>query len=112
MRHRVNEFRRFVGHFFRYLLHVQEVLAGLLVLIVLGGVTISRVEGIELGRAIYFAFITGLTIGYGDITPQTALGSVVSVGIGLIGMVFTGITVAVATRALADMVKEREHHNG
>lgn len=109
MRHRVHEFNRFIGYFVRYVLHVQEVLVGLLVLIVLGGVAIARLEGIQLGRAIYFAFITGLTIGYGDITPQTALGSIVSVCIGLIGMVFTGITVAIATRALADMVKEREN---
>ena len=81
-------------------------LVGLLVLLFLGGFTISRVENLELGDGIYFAFITGLSIGYGDITPATAWGRVVSVLIGLIGMIFVGLTVAVATRALADSIKE------
>ena len=58
-------FSTFVLHFFRYAFYVRHVLIGLLVLIVLGGITISQVEGIELGDAIYFAFITGLSIGYG-----------------------------------------------
>jgi hypothetical protein len=67
------------------------------------------VEGIPLGRAIYFACITGLTIGYGDITPKTGCGMIASIAIGLIGMIFTGITIAVATRALADL---GGHHRG
>ena len=66
-------------------------------------------EGIPLGKAIYFACITGLTIGYGDITPETGWGMIASVAIGLIGMIFTGITIAIATRALADLGK---HHRG
>ncbi|MDC0937341.1 potassium channel family protein, partial [Pirellulales bacterium] len=56
---------------------------------------------------VYFAFITGLSIGYGDIAPTTGLGRVMSVAIGLTGMIFVGLSVAVSTRALADTVK---HH--
>jgi voltage-gated potassium channel len=107
MARRTGAFTIFARCFLRYVLYVRELLAGLIVLIVLGGVAISRIERIELGDAIYFAFITGLSIGYGDIAPVTVWGRVVSVGIGLIGMVFVGVTVAVATRALADTVK---HH--
>jgi hypothetical protein len=95
----------FVRYFFNYAYRVRAVLVGLLLLLVAGGVTISQVEGIALDKAIYFAFITGLSIGYGDITPETAWGRVLSVAIGLIGMVFVGITVAVATRALADSTR-------
>ena len=57
----------------------------------LAAITISRVENLEIGDGIYFAFITGLSIGYGDITPVTAWGRVVSVFIGLIGMIFVGV---------------------
>ncbi len=110
MGHRASAFITFARHFIRYALYVREVLVGVLLLIVLGGVTISQVEGIELGNAIYFAFITGLSIGYGDITPATAWGRVVSVAIGLTGVVFTGVTVAVATRALADAIKHGGKH--
>ena len=98
-------FSTFLRHFVRYAFYVRHVLLGLLALIVLGGVAISQLEGIELGDAIYFAFITGLSIGYGDISPETAAGRVVSVLIGLVGMLFVGITVAIATRALAEMAR-------
>jgi voltage-gated potassium channel len=91
----------FVRAFAHSALHVREVIVSLLVLIVGGGFTISLLEDIALGDAIYFAFITGLSIGYGDISPETAVGKVVSVAIGLVGMVFVGLTVAIATRALA-----------
>ena len=66
---------------------------------------IWRVEDIPLGDAIYFAFITGLSIGYGDISPATAGGQLISILIGLFGMLFVGITVAIATRALADVTR-------
>ena len=95
----------FARHFIRYALYVRGVLVSLILLLVLGGVAVSLVEGIPLGEAIYFAFITGFTIGYGDISPETALGRVISVAIGLTGMIFTGVTVAIATRALADAVR-------
>jgi hypothetical protein len=110
MRQRASAFVTFGGYFVRYALHIREVLVGLLLLIVLGGVAISRIEGIDLGEGIYFAFITGLSIGYGDIHPTTGWGQVVSVAIGLIGLIFTGVTVAVATRALADSLKHLRKH--
>ena len=98
-------FSVFVASFLRYVRHIQEVVVSLILLLLLGGFVISRVENIKLLDGFYFAFITGLSIGYGDITPQTAIGKVVSVGIGLIGMLFVGITVAIATRALTDIAK-------
>ena len=102
-----SEFITFASHFIRYAFYLRGVLVGLLILVFLGGFTISRVENLGLGEGIYFAFITGLSIGYGDISPTTAGGRVVSVLIGLIGMIFVGLTVAVATRALADSIREK-----
>ena len=101
----------FVRAFARSGSRVGEVTVSLLALIVLGGVTISQLENMSLGDAMYFAFITGLSIGYGDITPETVMGRLISVFIGLIGMLFMGITVAIATHALADVVREQESHN-
>jgi voltage-gated potassium channel len=60
---------------------------------------------------VYFAFITALSIGYGDIHPETSLGKIVSVGIGLIGMLFVGCTVAVANRALRDTAERFNRKN-
>lgn len=90
----------------KHALHVREMIASSVLLIVLGGVAISKLEGIPLSDGSYFAFITGLTIGYGDIVPETTWGRVVSVAIGFIGMLLTGLMVAIANRALADTFKK------
>jgi hypothetical protein len=95
----------FVDDFVRLTMHIRELILLLLFLIVTGGFVISELEGIKLGDALYFAFITGLSVGYGDIAPTTTTGKIVSVAIGLVGTLFVGLTAAVATHALADTVK-------
>ena len=85
---------------------VREVLGCLIVLIILHGVLFSLFEGKDIGSSIYFAFITGFTIGYGDITPVTTLGRIVAVFTGLWGTVFVGLVVAINTRALRATVKQ------
>jgi Na+-translocating ferredoxin:NAD+ oxidoreductase RnfE subunit len=79
-----------------------------LVLVIVGALIISRVEGMSLGDSIYFAFITGFTIGYGDIAPITIIGRVTSVFIGLTGIVFTGLVVAVSSKALHSAVEKEK----
>jgi voltage-gated potassium channel len=66
----------------------------------------SIVEGISIGNSMYLSFITAFTIGYGDITPVTIIGRVLSVIIGLIGIIFTGLVIAIATRALVSTIQE------
>jgi hypothetical protein len=110
MSHRQRDFAIFLKYFFRYLYIVRHLLLVLVAHLLIGGVVIAYLEGLQFGESIYFAYITGLTIGYGDIEPVTTWGRFVSVVIGIIGMLFTGLTVAVATRALADTVKEIVHH--
>ncbi len=91
----------FVRYFFEIAWEVNHVIFALLVVVILGGFLISRVEGISLADSVYFAFVTGFTIGYGDITPNTIIGRVISLIIGLTGIVFTGIVVAISVRALS-----------
>lgn len=102
----LHQFVVFVRCIFRYAHYLRGILVGLLMLIMLGGVAISYLEDLPLGDAIYFAFVTGMTIGYGDISPKTPGGRVISAGVGLVGVVFTGLYVAIATRALADTAKQ------
>ena len=51
-------------------------------------------------------FVTGLTIGYGDIVPRQALSRALAIGIGVSGLFLTGliagITVYAMRRALTD----------
>jgi len=72
----------------------------LVTLVVLLGVVFSLVEKISVFEGIYHSFITALTIGYGDISPHTRSGMILSVFIGIIGMVATGIIVALAIQAV------------
>ena len=89
-------------------MYVRELVVGLLLLIVGGGFAISVVERLTVGKALYFAFITSMTIGYGDITPETSAGRAISVAIGMIGTILTGIVVAIATRSLADLARSHQ----
>ena len=64
------------------------------------GLLISLVEGWSVGDAMYFTFITGLTIGYGDIAPRQALARVLAIGIGVCGLFLTGVIAAIAVHAM------------
>jgi len=46
-------------------------------------------------------------VGYGDIVPTTALGRIISVVIAMLGIVYVGIIVAIATRALTLAVHQQ-----
>ena len=96
----------FLRNVINAILLVREVLTCLVILILLNGLLFAFVEGQDLGSSIYFAFITGLTIGYGDITPATSLGRIVAVLTGLWGTIFVGLVVAINTRALRATVKQ------
>jgi hypothetical protein len=71
---RIKVFSIFVKRFAHYTMLVGEVLACLIGLILSGGVIFSFVEDIDLRLALYFACITGLTIGYGEVVPTTPMG--------------------------------------
>lgn len=82
-------------------LHVLwPVLSVLLGIIVALGVVIGVIEGWSVGESIYFAFQTGLTIGFGDVVPKTLLARALAILIGLCGLLSTALLAAVAVRAL------------
>ena len=64
------------------------------------GLLTGFVEGWSLGDAIYFTFITGLTIGYGDLIPRQALTRALAIGIGYFGLFVTGVIAAIAVHAM------------
>ena len=99
-------FKRFTSHFFYIFWQVRSVIFSLIALIVIGAMVIAYVEKMPFGDALYFSFVTGLTIGYGDIAAKTVLGRLVALLIGLIGIIFTGMVVAVAVRAVQKSFEE------
>ena len=64
------------------------------------GLLTGFVEGWSLGDAVYFTFITGLTIGYGDLVPRQALTRALAIGIGYFGLFVTGVIAAIAVHAM------------
>jgi hypothetical protein len=79
---------------------VWPILSGVITVMVGCGLTIWRIEDWGLGEALYFTFVTGLTIGYGDFTPKHFLARVLALVIGFAGIVLTGLVAAVTVKAL------------
>ncbi|HJS22108.1 MAG TPA: potassium channel family protein [Steroidobacteraceae bacterium] len=88
--------RLFLAKLGEGLREVWPVVSGLLALMVVLGIIVGRIEGWSLGESLYFAFISGLTIGYGDLAPKAGLGRVLAVAIGMLGILLTGLIAAVS----------------
>jgi hypothetical protein len=78
---------------------IWPVLSALLLLKALLGAVVGLIEGWGIWQGIYFAFITGLTIGYGDLAPHLALTQFLAVTIGFLGVTLTGLVAALAVKA-------------
>ena len=94
--------RKFVAGLLAGLRVVWPILSGLLVLIVMFGVVAGLVEGWSVQESIYFSFVSGLTIGYGDFAPKTFLGRALAISIGVCGILMTALVAAIAVSALTD----------
>jgi hypothetical protein len=79
---------------------VWPILSVLLVLIVALGVVVGLLEGWSIHESIYFAFVSGLTIGYGDLAPKSLLTRALAIVIGVCGVLVTALVAAIAVKAL------------
>lgn len=92
--------RLFVADLWTGLRVVWPILSALLVVMMGLGVVVGLIEGWRLSDSLYFAFVSGLTIGYGDLVPKTLLSRVLAVVIGTTGILLTGLVAAIAVQAL------------
>ena len=74
----------------------------LLALICMLGLVVGRMESWQKFDAIYWAFITALTIGYGDIRPLKKRSRILSIVIGCFGLMLGGILVAITVKAASN----------
>jgi Ion channel len=83
-------------------IHVAwPILSTILAIQVVLGLLIGFVEGWSVGDTVYFTFVTGLTIGYGDIVPrQATLARALAIGIGISGLFLTGLIAGIAVYAM------------
>jgi hypothetical protein len=93
--------RRFLKDLSSGLMVVWPILSGLLGCVIAFGMIAGWIEGWSLHESLYFAFVSGLTIGYGDLAPKTQLARALAIMIGFCGVLFTALTAAVAVKALS-----------
>ena len=93
-------------HFFRAIWLIKAVILMLVALIVAGAAALTFVEKMPFSDTLYFAFVTGLTIGYGDIVVKTPFGRLVALFVGFIGILFTGLMAAVLVYAVRESIEE------
>ena len=84
---------------------VWPIVSGLFLIMMLLGMAIAWREGWGLGEGLYFAFVSGLTIGYGDLVPKHPVSRTLAVCIGFTGILLTGLVAAIAVRALERATK-------
>ena len=87
---------------------VWPILSVLLVLIIALGLVVGLLEGWSMHESIYFAFVSGLTIGYGDLAPKSLLTRVLAIAIGVCGVLVTALVAAIAVKALTAATDEGE----
>jgi Ion channel len=98
---RSREIRRiFFAELFRLIRLIWPILSGVIFAMVGPGLLIGRIEGWRIVDALYFTFVTGLTIGYGDLTPRHVVSRLLAVVIGLAGIMLTGLVAAITVQAL------------
>ena len=98
----------FVAGRFTGLRVVWPILSVLLGLIIALGLVVGVIEGWSVHESIYFAFVSGLTIGYGDLAPKSLLTRVLSIVIGVCGVLVTALVAAIAVRALTAATDRNE----
>ena len=97
--------RNFVAGLLTGLRVVWPILSVLLGAIVVLGLVVGFLEGWSVQESIYFAFVSGLTIGYGDLAPKTLLTRTLAILIGVCGVLLTALVAAVAVKALTVLRK-------
>jgi hypothetical protein len=92
----------FLGALWTELRVVWPILSGLVGTQLVLGMLVGYLEGWRMSDAAYFTFVTGLTIGYGDLVPVRLATRLITVMIGFSGVLLTGLVAAVGVRALQE----------
>lgn len=87
---------------------VWPILAAILTVMLALGATVGLCEGWSVLETIYFTFVSGLTIGFGDFVPTRPITRILTIAIGMCGLLLTALLAALAVRAMSGVTDDRE----
>lgn len=90
------------------LVYLSPIFGCLVLIIVLNGLIIGRLERWRPDEALYHAFITATTVGYGDFRPTRPVTRLLSVVNAILGLLMTGIFVGLGVYAVQFAILARE----
>lgn len=88
---------------------ISPILIFFMVLIFALGQIAGRIEGWKRFNTFYWSFITAMTVGYGDIHPTRKSSRTISILIALLGVMFTGVIVAITVTSATEAFKRHIH---
>ncbi len=108
----ITDHRKIRVRFYKALFHavhiVWPVFSGLFLSIIALGLLVGYLEAWKPIEGIYFAFITALTVGYGDFVPTQTASRFIAIWIGFTGILITALFAAVSVRALSYAIEENQ----
>jgi len=99
----------FLELFLRGIELIFPILLFFVLLIVVLGQVVGRIEGWNAFDSFYWSFITAMTVGYGDIRPIKRSAKSLSLVIALLGVMFTGVIVALTVTTATDAFRAHVH---
>lgn len=81
-------------------------LSGLVGTLIVFGMSVAILEGWPLVDGIYFAFVTGLTVGYGDLVPTHGSSRLLAIAAAIDGILLTALLAGVAVRAMQNSASD------
>lgn len=76
------------------MLALCSLISSVTVLLLVTASIVQLVEGLTFGNALYFTLLTLSTVGFGDITPQTALGKASTAALIIIGAIVIPVQIS------------------
>jgi hypothetical protein len=98
--------RRFFRYFWRHLQVIWPIVSGLIGFQLVLGAVIGFLERWSVSEAIYFTFVTALTIGYGDLAPKRIASRMIALVIAFSGILLMGLVAALGVRSLQEATKD------
>jgi len=96
----------FLTTFSKGLLLIAPLVLFMVLMIIVMSLIVRKIEKWNYFDAIYWGFITALTVGYGDIKPTKKVSKICSIFIGLTGIIMCGILVALSVEAASRTYRE------